>query len=375
MKLIKEQHSPLFFQFEEHLNKMKNLFIQIIVVLCGAQLVAAQPKPIEYHVQSTYHRMMIVLRSDVHWQEKKSNDKMEILIFPSKGNPFIVQNIGYKFNDGIIKTFTMQSEDNGSKRILIQFRRPVNDYKIYQQEKTKYLFIEFYPNEAATAASMHHGKAQLSQRVESSTKRDVINSPRRINIPQIALQQIEGNSGVQPQNDRPAVSTSMESATLQPIQESHAGMWLLILSILILIGGTSAFIIVLIKKNKITRSTQSYNTASFVEKNNEIENVETHVPSLQTKNLVVDESEEEFSHAIEYAEEYLRSLGELDLAARLEKLTQTTTKKKYLNIPSSVSKKKNKRDATAKKLGLSVGEIDLATRLKQFSSHNSVELS
>ena len=90
----------------------------------------------------------------------------------------------------------------------------------------------------------------------------------------------------------------------------------------------------------------------------------------------MDDAEEDFSHSVEFAEQYLRSQGELDLQMRLGKMTEKKSLSQS-NEKVSTAKKtagKNSQSITAQKLGLSVGELQLVTRLQEYRKRHSSEV-
>jgi hypothetical protein len=89
--------------------------------------------------------------------------------------------------------------------------------------------------------------------------------------------------------------------------------------------------------------------------------------------VIVAEAEENFQHSIDFAEQYLRSQGELDLQIRLGKMSSQKSLSQKNHLSEKKSGNKDSKSDTARKLGLSVGELELVTRLQQYRKRHSSE--
>ncbi|MBP9211939.1 MAG: hypothetical protein KBF97_04010, partial [Bacteroidetes bacterium] len=80
-----------------------------------------------------------------------------------------------------------------------------------------------------------------------------------------------------------------------------------------------------------------------------------------------------FEMAVEYAEQYLRSQGEFELQQRLEQLNSSSMQKRLEMAAVHPSSRKGNSAAAAEKLGISIGELDLASRLQKFHTKQMTE--
>ncbi len=347
---------------------MKKSILIVVVMVCTSAYSAF--KPIEYHVQKNYHRMMVVLNGDVQWQVNRSGEKMEILVTGAEEN-FVVRNMKYNFQSGVIKEFVIQPKGHDQRKITIQLRRNVTEYKIYQENETKNLFIEFYPGKEAAVNTVPVRTPVISEKQTTAPAKNTL-----VNIPQVVLDQVESEPPAQKNEEKLFVPTKQSPVFESPAPKSNAAMWLLFVAVSIFFaGGSFVFFTVMKRKQWMFKKSGKNAPSNFfqhLEKNLAVEPAPAVVSTPSP--VLVDTNEEDFSHSIEFAEQYLRSQGELDLHMRLEKLTAHSSHKKIEKLPKFQKGKGDSKVLTAQKLGLSVGELELVSRLQKYRKRQSTEV-
>lgn len=351
---------------------MKNVLLTIILLLSLSTIVVPGTFPIEYQIQENYHRMKLMLNGDVRWNVSQTDNTFDITLMGNESY-FIVKNINYNFRDGIIKKFNYKTSLEGTKKIVVELRNGVNDYHIYQDEITKNLFIEFYPDRLSGSSIAK--KISNKKTVTTTGKQSpVLQSKQRVvNISQIVLDQVEQ----QPKRESEEMILPVVTAQTKSPNNSSAALWLILVSVSILLTGGGFTVYAFFRRRPspiVKRSSQHEAPTSLPEFRTFVEREsERNISSISAPGIVVPEEDEKINpHTMEFAEQYLRSQGELDLQQRLENMSSRSTQKKIgIALPSS---KKKDPAALAQKLGLSIGELELVTRLQQFHKQHSEEV-
>lgn len=350
---------------------MKKMIIGIMMLIGAVSFSICGNLPIEYQIQKNYHRMKLMLKGDIQWNVSQSENTFDITLTGDKSK-FIIKNIGYNFRDGVIKKFNYKSTSEQTKKIVVELRNGVKDFRVYQDETSKNLYIEFYPGN--TAGNLLAKKMSGAKTVSSVNKLTSVPQPKNkvVNIPQLVIDQVE-----QPkkESDELIAVTSVPKTTSG--NSSMAAMWLILVSVSILLtgGGFTAYALIRRKSSQAgVHHQQNNRTVKLPEAQTLSTYTEEPIASYSNRRMITDEeSESSFPRSTEFAEQYLRSQGELDLQQRLEIMSSRSTQKK-MDSALPVSKKKDPV-LLAQKLGLSVGELELVTRLQKFHKQHSAEVS
>lgn len=342
------------------------------IISVAALLIAiasAAPKPIEYHVQKKYHRMMLVLQGDIRWTVNRSGQKMEVLLRGTE-NDFVTKNMRYSFRDGVVKDFVIQPAGNGERKITILLRRAVDDYKIYQDDNSKLFYIEFYPANIVLPKTAAGKTAEQSPNPEQAQRTNAL-----VNIPRVALEQLETDGT--PQQSQNAGNVASDLPEVKTNTRSNASLWLALLTSFISIAGFGAAGFALVKRKKWHGKFGRKNIhPDFYRQLENSISAETasDIQTAETAPVPDDVREDEFSRSIEFAEQYLRSQGEFELQRRLEQMSKRGSRQKMASADNSKKWKKNDRNSAAEKLGRSVGEVELMNRLMKFQKRLPKEL-
>ncbi len=347
------------------------MLIGIMVLIGAVSFGICGNLPIEYQIQKNYHRMKLMLKGDIQWNVSQSENTFDITLTGDKSR-FIIKNIGYNFRDGIIKKFDYKSTSEGTKKIVVELRNGVKDYRVYQDEVSKNLYIEFYPGKASGVLLAK--KMSVAKTVSSVNTLPPTAQPNHkvVNIPQIVIDQVEQ----QPKKESVEQITNTSDPRTTSANSSMAALWLILVSVSILLTGGGFTAYALIRRKTAQSALQHQRnvlSANMTELKTHSEYTDEPIASTSLRRMITDEeNENSFPRTTEFAEQYLRSQGELDLQQRLEIMSSKSTQKKMdIALPSS---KKKDPALLAQKLGLSVGELELVTRLQKFHKQHSAEV-
>ncbi len=358
------------------MERMKNI---LVIVLIGIGTLVSGSKrphgaqPIDYVVTTKASVMTIALNGDVTWNESVSGNSFTVTV-AGDAKDFIVKRMNYNFRDGAVKTFAMVPVHPDTERIVITLRKD-QAYRIYQSPTSGRLNIEFFSGSAIAAVKNHPAPAapialvkQKHRAAEKPVKTATKSAP--IDIAKIVKEQTVNTP--EPKRTVAAVTSgpkqneeTMQQSTASMNAVNSSAILLLFASMFIITGGGIALGYVLIKRKSVigapSAAAPEYTPAPAV----------IAIPT-ERASAEKEKEEEEFRQAIEYAEQYLRSQGEYELQQRLEKLNSSSMQKK-LERASSVPGKNVNTAAAAEKLGISVGEVELASRLQRLQEHQITE--
>jgi hypothetical protein len=353
---------------------MKKVFITIVMLIGISSVCVSGVLPIEYQIDQNYHRMRLMLRADVRWNVTQSDSAFDITVMGSDSCFIYKKEVTCNFRNGIIKTFNYKNLPGGTKKISIELRDGVNDYKIYQDEVSKNLYIEFYPglfdgtNKTKNISDKKNIPATEKQLPAPQPKQSVVD------ISQIVLDQVEQQSKKESEEPIvPVVAPITKSANT-----SSAALWLILVSVSILLTGGGFIVYAFLRRRRTAHVVKfpgkNEKPAAMPERRTNVElGAEPIIPSTSAPGIVVTgENENGVSHSMEFSEQYLRSQGKLELQQRLENMSARSTQKK-IGITITSTKKKDPA-ALAQKLGLSVGELELVSRLQKFHKQHSEEV-
>ena len=326
---------------------MKHAAALLFLLLAASAAVPAREMQTKYYLTEFSSVMSVAMRGDMAWREIFDGRSLVITIAGRQGD-FIVKRINYSFKEGAIETFAMYPSHPDTEKIVIGLRAHA-EYKLYQNPATKRFVIELITVEPAWSLAL----SQKKKTAQSAKK----SSPVSINIPQLARQHEAENADAKKNRQK-----QMPAATAVRTQPS--ALFLIFLSVLICAGGSAAVAFVFSRRKKIA-------LPSFGKKI--IPSVQAVAPPERDNRVIADDSPEDFELAIEYAEQYLRTQGEMDLQTRLERLNSTSLHNKIGKAVSTRKLPKHRRIAEAQKLGVSVGELELASRLHRFHKQQSGE--
>jgi len=319
-----------------------------VLIFIFSVSVSAKELSTKYYLTNSSSIMSVAMRNNVTWNETFDGERLQITIAGAL-NDFVIKRINYNFKEGAIKTFAMFPVHPDTEKIVIGLRTNA-EYKLYQNPDTKRFVIELITGKA-------NGVAPASAVQKPQQKRKA--APPVINIPQIAREQVFAQDDSHLQGLRPGRGDGHRSEDEKNHSEhKHSSALFLILStLLILAGGSAAVALIYFKRKKLI---------FFPRKKIEMPHSESCRVPVQTHAVTIDESPEDLEHSIDFAEQFLRTQGELDLQARLEKLNSASHHRKIGKAITSKNTRKQERITTAQKLGVSVGELELASRLQQF---------
>jgi hypothetical protein len=336
------------------------VLISAMVLMLGARSV-----PVDYAVTNRGSVMTIALKGPVEWQESYDGTSMNIILSgPSKN--FIVKNIRYTFRDGVIRSFAMQAVHPDTQVITMEIRKS-QQYQIFYNPSSKRLNIIFH-GPGAVLAAVKQGKKESAPVKENKKIAAPVKEIKKaaapitpIDIAVIAAEpEPAAKAETQQRNDdgfRPIPERSNDIGT--------SAMLLFVASTVIVIAGGGAVAYVLLNKKRSSK------TLSVPPQQQPFLNMEN---ALYHNVPEEDEIGPEFEQAIEYAEQYLRTQGEFDLQQRLEHLNRSSMNRKMehalVNHPAA---RKTTAAAAAQKLGISVGELELASRLRDFQQEHITE--
>ncbi|HAP34559.1 MAG TPA: hypothetical protein DCQ28_00935 [Bacteroidetes bacterium] len=352
---------------------MKKVLIAVVLLVGISSVCVSGVLPIEYQIDQNYHRMRLMLHGDVRWNVSRSDSAFDITVMGSDSCFIYKKEVTCNFRNGIIKKFNYKTSPEGTKKISIELRNGVNDYKIYQDEVSKNLYIEFYPelfdgtNRIKNISDKKTIPATEKQLPAPQPKQSVVD------IPQIVLDQVEQ----QPKKESEEPIVPVAAPITKSANTSSAALWLILVSVSILLTGGGFTVYAFLRRRtahiaKLPRKNET--PAAMPERRTNVEHsVEPIIPSTSAPGIVITgENENSVSHSMEFSEQYLRSRGELDLQQRLESMSARSTQKK-VGISITSTKKKDPA-ALAQKLGLSVGELELVSRLQKFHKQHSEEV-
>lgn len=321
------------------------------IVFIAISFLVAKELPTKYYLTENSSVMSVAMRGNVAWSETFDGETLAITL-AGKFSDFVIKRISYNFKEGAIKTFAMYPSHPDTEKIIIQLRARA-DYKIYQNSETKRFVIELFTNKASVG-----GTSFKIPREKPRTKKPAL-AP--VNISQIAQQQVDeqNTQEVERQTIKNSVS---ENNKEKSVLTQYSALLLILLSALIIIGGSGIIMYMLLKRKNIFPETKRQETA----------HAQPSDPSTQVLSCQHDADKfcEEDEHSIEFAEQYTRTQGELELQARLEQLHSNFLHQRIGKASAAKNIKKQNQAATAQQLGVSIGEIELASRLRQFQNNH-----
>lgn len=350
---------------------MERMIRYCVLLLLGLASLSAgskkgrSAKPIDYVVTSKASIMTIALNGDVTWNETVNGTSVTITIAGSAEH-FIVKRMNYSFRDGVIRTFAIAPAHPDTERIEIALRKE-QQYRIYQSPSSGRLNIEFFTSPGTVAAAKPKARSiepQEKSRPAAPMKPSGVRpvetlAPKNTKAAVTATAQpIELNSGM----EQPSMTSRTEKSTLSVEPIGTSALLLLFASMIIISGGGIALAYVLIKRKE----------NSFRSTIPPVQSAPEPVAPRPSEHKHVERAEEEFEHAVEYAEQYLRSQGEYELQQRLEKLNSSSMQRKLERV-AAVPGKGTNTAAAAEKLGISVGEVELASRLQKLQDRKMTE--
>lgn len=346
-----------------------------ILMLCTVTAAVAGPKPIDYVVNSSGSRMTIAVNGPVEWKESISGTTMTITM-TAPARHFIVKKMNYNFRDGVIRSFAMTAVHPDTEQIRIALRRD-QAYDLSYDASAKRFVIRFFngammpPNTAAATAVTERKSSKkkpqpavaAAQQRSSARKETAAPAAAPIDIPSIAVRQVE---------EPAAEAAPAQTIPAEPASAMNASaVLLLIASTLIILAGGGAVAYVIVTR-RFTRTAPQQQQR---------EELPAPAPAAVTpferaaakEETELSEEEQEFEMAVEYAEQYLRSQGEFELQQRLEQLNSSSMQKRLEMAAVHPSSRKGNSAAAAEKLGISIGELDLASRLQKFHTKQMTE--
>lgn len=303
----------------------------------------AGPKPIDYVVNTRSSVMTIAIRDDVQWTHEQDGPSVRITI-AGRASDFVVKRMAYTFRDGMVKTFSMAPVHPDTEQVLITLRRD-QTVTVRQHPETKRLIIECLNAGAVSAAAP-------SVRTPKKAA-PAVEPPVRI----AALAREEVPAAGAPAQRPPVTARQADSMNL-------SAMLLLFVSVVITAAGGGAVAYILLRRRPLLRRTERpvpMTEASSVA-----------APKPLQRASMPDEDAPAFEKAVEYAEQYLRTQGEIELQQRLEQLNRSSYNRKLEHTVSAVPKR-GSSSAAAEKLGISVGEVELAARLQRLQRDHVTE--
>jgi hypothetical protein len=350
---------------------MKKFLIAITLLSVIASMVFSAPLSIEYQMQQNYHRLKVLLNGDIRWNVSQTDNTYEITLMGDESY-FVMKNTRCSFLHGIIKSFNYRTTLPGTKKMSIELRAGVNDYNIYQNDITKELFIEFYPGRWVEES----GTKSIAAKKPILKEQTTVPQPKQtvVNIPQIVLDQVE-------QQPKKEVEVRIPSAPVQQQQTSStssAALWLILFSISILLtgGGLTVYAFIRRRASRLPLPSRRTDDNTPMSPGFTIVRHDAGPIVSSISKPVISEIEQDapdMSYARGLSEQYYRSQGELELQEALEKMSARSVQKKVEDV--SPSSRKKDPAALAQKLGLSVGELELVTRLQEFHKKHSAEVS
>ncbi|NUN69071.1 MAG: hypothetical protein HUU02_05120 [Bacteroidetes bacterium] len=347
---------------------MERLLRCLALICCTVTLTLAGPKPIDYVVNNGGSRMTIALNGPVQWTESLSGTTLTVTV-TAPARHFIVKKMNYSFRDGVIRTFAMAPVHPDTERIRITLRRD-QAYELSYDASAKRFVIRFFngamplPNTAAAVAArpdtrkkQHDAPVTAAPRA-AAKKQTAAPSSAPIDIATLAVQQVQ----------EPAPSKESVAEPADAVNTS--AVLLLVASTIIILAGGGAVAYVLMTRRFGRR--QPRTTTAPAPVNTEFV-APAAVPVIPAVRDEKQEEEQEFAMAVEYAEQYLRSQGEFELQQRLEQLNSSSMQKRLEMAAVRQSSRKGNNAAAAEKLGISVGELDLASRLQKFHAQQMTE--
>lgn len=340
-----------------------------VVLLCLAAATSAGSKPIDYVVNSKGSRMTIAVNGPVEWMESSSGTSLTITL-TAPARHFIVKKMNYSFRDGIVRTFAMAPVHPDTERIRIALRKD-QPYMLSYNASEKRFVIEFPPTSGMThahtssvpaAAKKQHAPVKEKTSKVSAQKHAPVPAAVPIDIATIAVQQSQ---------EHPVVTPAQENNAVRPVEAMNTSAVLLLIAstIIILAGGGAVGYIMITRRMSRPAPQPQVTAAAPVIPAAETVYERTAVREQQQQ----DDQEAELELAIEYAEQYLRSQGEFELQQRLEQLNSSSMQKRLEMAAVHQNSHKGNTAAAAEKLGISIGELDLASRLQKFHSKQMTE--
>ncbi len=364
---------------------MKKFTAAVIIVFVVGSLSFSSTKSIEYQLEKNFHRLKVVLNGDVRWNVSQNDNAFEITLMGDESY-FIAKNISCSFLHGIIKSFNYKTTLPGTKKIFVDLRANVTDYNIYQNDVTKELFIEFYPGSWVEERSAKSIAVKTPETKKPELKKTEVKEPETkepiaaaqpkqsvVNISQIVLDQVEQQPKKETEVQIPAAAEQQRS-----VSTSSAALWLILLSISIVLTGGGLTVYAFVRR-KSSLPVQISRTINAIAPEPPGFTIVRHdsgpiISSLPVhSNSSVEQDETEISHARDLSEQYFRSRGELELQQGLENMSARSIQHKIGSAIPATGKKDYA--AVAQKLGLSVGELELVTRLQKFHKQHSSEVS
>lgn len=334
-------------------------------------------QPVDYVVNTKSSIMTIALNGDVRWSESVNGTAVRIDVAGS-AKDFIVKRIAYNFRDGAVKSFTMTPIHPDTERITITLRQE-QAYRIYQSPSTGRLVLEFLagsgkaalPVAAMTKASASFAKnapakkeapaAKAASQKKESAKQKTASPARPIDIASLAKESTKNEPSVK--------SAQTETAAPAPVSSLNASALLLLFaSTVIIIGGGIAVGYVLLTRQQKVRA-----AAEIVAEPAKAPVIIPSVPASTVVALPAEQKQEEweFEQAVDYAEQYLRTQGEMELQQRLERLNTSSFHTRIERAAAPAVR--GNASSAAEKLGVSIGELELANRLQAFQHRHTTE--
>lgn len=305
----------------------------------------AGPKPIDYVVNARSSVMTIAMRDDVQWTHEQNGPSVRITI-AGRASDFIVKRMAYTFRDGMVKTFSMAPVHPDTEQVHITLRRD-QTVTVRQHPETKRLIIE----------CLNAGAASVSAPAARAPKKS---APAVVPPVQIAAIAREGSPAV----SAPLPSAPVTARTADSMNVS--AMLLLFVSVVITAVGGGAVAYILLRRRPLLRRTERPAPAP------DAVPAPPAAPKSLQRSPLPDEDAPAFEKAVEYAEQYLRTQGEYELQQRLEQLNRSSYNRKLEHTVSAAPKRGNSA-AAAEKLGISVGEVELAARLHRLQRDHVTE--
>jgi len=345
-----------------------------------------------YIVRPEYSRFLLFFKGDVQCTGALTGNTLTVNVSDIQ-SAITLNGTSLQFHSGLVERAVVNRILDGKTTMTLTLKNGFKGYQIFHHDLHQAIWIDVFPDEGRAT-----GVLQASTRIPVATFRSNANHKSKnknpiVDIPAMVREQLASDEHSSRNIDQHTVGTT-EPATVntsvQAPQTSTAApsMWLLLISLSLLITGIAG--IIYLVKHKVSKPSSETHPAEEEQFSGTLPLFPDYVP---TKAQIIEESakQQRLEIAQEFqqdndpvndreelestlAKKFQRNLGDIQFAmklrenAREEHHVETAAKNPTSLVINS------SRLATAKKLGVGAGELELVERLKRLeASHVNQE--
>jgi len=347
---------------------------------------------VRYSVRPNYSRFFLLFRGPVQYNEHLQGKTLTLTVNGITSAPSDL-GANLQFKEGLIERAFVARIANASSKVVLTLRDGFGTYTIGRMDGLEALIIDIIPGGAIaqTRPPLVPVARQTRPKKESSSANTAAGQTAIIDIAALAKKQLEEPEVPKnPPASRPEALTVPKPQLQAPTKESGSAtntvVWLVVLLVSTIVTVAAlAGLIFLALRRKVSRSISGQEQAlrnSLLRNQTELEEYQAAEAVRAERSALsgVADSEEsepfEERHgvrALQIAEQYRRSQGEVELAVKLREQAGSNEQARRIKTIKATGLPHRGKLMSAKKLGVGKGELDLASKLRRLKEAFSTE--